>query len=206
MRMPTWNFALGAADGDIDMLIAHTLQNGLQGGVVVVRSEGHILFAQAVQEWMNLGGISLGLGEDCHPVERMRDIPGWAGSAGDSYRTRCWRWRFRSTLAQRRYRRRERAFTEIASLPRGILTVPRRSSMLFGLVPDAGIGSNGAGIDAEVGLLADKWIGSGFPDINGQGTGIVGSQVFSSPALPLAMTAGASLRGGHQVNDRIQQA
>ena len=34
-----------AADGGIDVLISHTLQNGLEGCIVIVPAQGHIFFA-----------------------------------------------------------------------------------------------------------------------------------------------------------------
>ena len=40
-------FSLGTVDGDINVLIAHTLQNRLVRDVIVVPGEGHILFTQA---------------------------------------------------------------------------------------------------------------------------------------------------------------
>ena len=40
---------LGTPDGNIDMLVAHALQDGLAGGLLVVPAQGHILFAQARQ-------------------------------------------------------------------------------------------------------------------------------------------------------------
>jgi len=69
---PNLELGFGAADGNVDMLITHTLQNGLQGGVVIVVGQGHILFAEAGQGGRNLGRVGLRFGEYRDAIERVR--------------------------------------------------------------------------------------------------------------------------------------
>jgi len=57
-------FGLGAADGNLDVLVSHTLQDGLVRGGFVMPGKGHILFAQAGEGSGDLCGISLGFGEE----------------------------------------------------------------------------------------------------------------------------------------------
>ena len=61
-----------AADGNINVLIAHTLQNGLVGVHVIVPGQGHVFFAEAGQSRADLGGVGLGLREDGNAVEGTR--------------------------------------------------------------------------------------------------------------------------------------
>jgi hypothetical protein len=53
---------VGTVDRHVDVLVAHTLQDGLMRDRVVVPGEGHILFAQAGQGRGDLGSIAWVLG------------------------------------------------------------------------------------------------------------------------------------------------
>ena len=48
-QKPNLKFRLSTMHGDINMLVAHALQNGLAGGVFVVPRERHIFFTQTSQ-------------------------------------------------------------------------------------------------------------------------------------------------------------
>src|SRR5512138_3712685 len=74
----------------------------------------------------------------------------------------------------------------------------------FALIPDVSIGLDGAGKDAEVGHLADKWIGGCLPDVSGEGFSIRWLQgLFAIPAL--CHTCMSVQWGRHQVDDGIEQ-
>ena len=59
----------GLADGYVDVLPPHTLEDGLVCAGLLVPGQGHIFFAQAGQGGANLGGIRLSLGGDRNAVE-----------------------------------------------------------------------------------------------------------------------------------------
>ena len=87
---PVWNLwfrchqtdlelTFSSADGHVNVLIAHPLQDRLACGMFLEPGKRHVLFAQTGEGWADLGSIGLCLGFDRHPVKRIRVFGSWQG-------------------------------------------------------------------------------------------------------------------------------
>ncbi len=71
-------------------------------------------------------------------------------------------------------------------------------------VPQACIGAERSGENTEIGLLAYVGVGSGFPDIQGDGAAVVGFENFIA-GFALGGNRFGLQRGGHELHDGIQE-
>ena len=96
-------------------------------------------------------------------------------------------------------------FTGNVSFPRGILTVPMRSSkpLVWFQMRESAV--EHTGINPEEGLLAHKGIGSGFPDIGRQRTAIAQFSILRRCHYAATATGANISGGGDQGDHRIQQ-
>ena len=194
---------LCAVQGNVNVLVAHALQNGLVGDAVVVPGEGHILFAETGQGRGDLGGIGLGLGSygnaiqgrwilGCRDGQGMALVAEGVASGGNSQLRDCGDVACMHDLGR--------------DLFLAALEMQARHA-LFGalvLVPHVRIRLDRAGEHPEVGHLADERIGCGLPDVGSQRCRIGRlKNLFAIPALGHAL---ACLQWrGHQVHDGVKK-
>ncbi len=193
-----------AADGHIDVLVTHALQNGLQGGSLVEPGQGHIFLTQPGERRTDLGGVGLGLGEDGYLKERMRIYRDRKGQRMASIAQGVAGAGFRQLGHGSNIAAVNIFYREIFNAARNIGGT-NAFFHIVGRVPELRIGFDNAGIHAEVGLLTHKRIGSRLPHIGGQRAGIVlVESLFAGRSL--SNTRGCVFGGGSQIHNTIQQA
>jgi len=158
---------LSAADGNFDMLVAHTLKDGLVGRDVIVPGEGHILFALAGQGRAQFGRVGLGFGVNRHAVEGTGVIGPRQGERVGFVTQRVAGGGF-GELGN------HTDITAVEDFDADDFFTARDADgakAFFDalvLVPDPAVGADHARVHSEKGLLAHKGVGSGLPDIGSQ--------------------------------------
>ncbi len=129
MVMKTWNFDLSTADGNINVLITHPLQNGLIGRRFHVPGKGHVFFAQAGHGRADLGAVCLGLRIDGNLIERIRISRNRAELIGCALSQRVLVVEVSLSFGTIPISPEWMVFIGITSLPRMSCKLPRRSSI-----------------------------------------------------------------------------
>ncbi len=165
--------------------------------------EGHVLFADAGEGLSHLAGIGLGLGRNCHAVQR-----GWIFTRSDCDLVGLVSQGLTGTGFTQFEHHADIAGVQVFDWK--VFLAHRHAQVTHALffilldVPHPGVALDHAGENLEVSDLADEWVGGGLPDICGQRAGVLRFQLD----LALGALAGLSRRvsrRGQQRNDQVEQ-
>ena len=185
------------------MLVAHPLQDRLAGRWFLVPGKCHIFLAQARQRRRDLGGVSLGLGVDCHAEQRMR-----VHRHGQRQRMALVAQRIAGQGLLKLGHRADIAGVQLGDGLDGLahrgadMGKPLRAAGAH--THQAGVVFQHAGVDLEVGDPPRKRVGDGLED---EGRNRLGVGDLAGDFLIAALSGNLSPGGGRGkvVNDEIQE-